>query len=60
ATAPAHHRSRLVSALSPTQNVVETFGMPSLKTKGIPASDALNCEGSVSIHRDQSLEDCTA
>jgi hypothetical protein len=25
---------------------VETFGVPSLKTKGILASDALNCEGS--------------
>jgi hypothetical protein len=31
---------------------VETFGVPSLKTKGILASDALNCEGSVNAGTD--------
>src|SRR5580658_500262 len=47
ATASAHHHFRLASPLSPTQNVVETFGVPLLKTKCIPASDPSNCEGSV-------------
>ena len=51
ATASAHHHFRLVSSLSPTQNVVETFGVPLLKTKGIPASDLPNCEGSAGIGR---------
>ena len=32
-TTSAHHHFRLVSSLSPTQNVVETFGVPLLKTK---------------------------
>ncbi|MGO9895371.1 MAG: hypothetical protein ACLPX8_14310, partial [Bryobacteraceae bacterium] len=41
-----YHHFRLVSSLSPTQNVVETFGVPLLKTKDIPASDLSNCEGS--------------
>ena len=47
ATASAHHHCRLVSPSSPTQNVVETFEVPLLKTKGIPASDLPNCEGDV-------------
>src|SRR5260370_570563 len=45
ATASAHHRSCLVRSLSSTQNVVETFEAPLLKTKGTSASDLLNCEG---------------
>ena len=36
-------------SLSPTENVVETFGVPLLKTNGRPASDRLNCEGSVRL-----------
>ena len=49
-TASAHHHVRLVSSLSPTQNVVETFGVPLLKTKDLPASDLSNCEGSANNH----------
>ena len=30
---------------SSTPNVVETFGVPSLKIKSFPAANALNCEG---------------
>ena len=30
---------------SPTQNVVETLGMPLLKLKDFPGPNALNCEG---------------
>src|ERR1700722_6706884 len=48
ATTSAHHDCRLVSSFSSTQNVVETFGVPLLKTKRVPASDVPNCEGSVS------------
>jgi hypothetical protein len=38
----------LSAPLSPTQNVVEAFGVPLLKTKDIRNSDLSNCEGSVS------------
>src|SRR5713226_2412056 len=44
-TTSAHQRCCLVSSLSPTPNVVETFDVPLLKTKGIPALDLPNCEG---------------
>ena len=50
-TASAHHHGRLVRSFSPTQNVVETFGVPLLKTKRIPASDLPNCEGSAKRFR---------
>src|ERR1700694_4982829 len=50
-TASAHHYRYLVSALSPTPNVVETFGVRSLKTKNFQVSNALNCEGWVSAHQ---------
>src|SRR5439155_22800970 len=46
-TASAHHDTCLDSALSSTQNVVETLAVPLLKTKRIPGSDLPNCEGSV-------------
>src|ERR1700690_3762738 len=44
-TASAHHHRCLLSPLSSTKNVVETFAVPLLKTQGVPASDRLNCEG---------------
>ncbi|MGA7410601.1 MAG: serine hydrolase, partial [Bryobacteraceae bacterium] len=40
-----HHYCRLVRFFPPTQNVVETFEMSLLKTKGIPPSRRPNCEG---------------
>src|SRR5713226_63317 len=43
--ASTHHSCCLFSSLPPTQNVVETFGLPLLKPKGFPASDVPNCEG---------------
>src|SRR2546422_728457 len=39
ATASAHHHCCLVSSPSPTPNVVETFGVRSLKIKIFPASN---------------------
>src|ERR1700704_1957965 len=48
ATASAHYLCCLVSSVFPTQNVVETFGVRSLKRKIFPTSNALNCEGRVS------------
>src|SRR5882724_6087664 len=49
-TASAHQRCWPVSSLSPTPNVVETFEVPLLKTKGISALDLPNCEGWASSH----------
>src|SRR5271165_2819107 len=51
ATASAHHHCRLVRFFPPTQNVVETFEVSLLKTKGIPPSPRPNCEGWVSVPR---------
>jgi len=51
ATASAHHHCRFLRSLPPTQNVVETFGVPLLKTKPFLTSDLLNCEGSVKSAR---------
>src|SRR6266700_2038910 len=48
--ASAHHSCSLVRSFPPTQNVVETFGLPLLKAKGFPASDVPNCEGWVKGH----------
>src|SRR2546423_11414990 len=47
-TASAHHPFGLVRSVSPTQNVVQTFGTALLKTKGHHASNLPNCEGSAS------------
>jgi len=46
ATPSAHHHCRLVGALTPAQNVVQTFAIGLLKTKGRQASNLSNCEGS--------------
>src|ERR1017187_20319 len=55
ATASADLHSHLPRCFSLTQNVVETFAVPLLKTKRIPASDLPNCEGSVKLHELSSL-----
>src|SRR6267154_5637242 len=49
ATTSSHHRTRLIGSFSSTQNVVETYGLPLLKIKDFPASDAPNCEGWASL-----------
>src|SRR5665213_81648 len=47
ATTSAHHHFRFIRSISATQNVVQTFETPLLKTKGGHASNLPNCEGSV-------------
>src|SRR5258708_5601516 len=45
ATGSSYPPRRFLFSFSPTQNVVETLGMPLLKLKEFSGLDAFNCEG---------------